>query len=350
MHGDSIIISDTDLETGKTCKALADRHHSAQRRLRKLNAEPNDSAAKHVAAPLRAYPMRRLAAALLVFMVVAIQIASMRSLGEASRNHVDREVAPGGNDSAMPIASERIPPVVPPALVADGTKERDAVSTQHQRPESGAAFAWEEKHRADPFLCSVTRVRNEHIKFRSFVRHHRREGFDIMLFLDDRSSPPLRSDDPRVKIRPVDFSVLKEQNAKAGKEVVNPYGLSFVNEHLERELMACTWVAYIDVDELVTTRRNESATVREQIERSFANNVDAVHVPWVLFGNDLRGPQRGVEYSDVALEVLWRFNHSIHHVGFDSKTRDRFWEIGASSCSHALRRQRMGHLLSSRDN
>ena len=40
--------------------------------------------------------------------------------------------------------------------------------------------------------------------------------------------------------------------------------------------------------------------------------------------------------GDVTLEVLWRFNHSMHHAGFDTKTRDRFWEIGASAAPHLL--------------
>ena len=257
------------------------------------------------AAPIRAgHSVRRIAAAAAVATIVLVQLAFVLSLG-AARPHDGGAVAdPAGHAGD---AGPRSAPAADPR---------------------GAA----------PFLCSVTRVRNEHVKFRSFVRHHRREGFDVMLFLDDRSSPPLRSEDPRVRVRRVDFSVLKARNAAAGREVVNPYGLGFVADHVRRELASCAWVAYIDVDEFLTTRRNETATVREEIARSFdaRAEVDAVHAPWILYGNDLRRRQPGAPVSDVTLEVLWRFNHSMHHAGFDTKTRDRFWEIGASAAPASL--------------
>ena len=181
-----------------------------------------------------------------------------------------------------------------------------------------------------PYLCSITRVRNEHVKFASFVRHQRREGFDVVYILDDRSDPPLTSHDPRVVIARVDFSDIAAQNARAGRTVVNPYGLDTVREHVQKKLTTCEWIAYVDVDEFLITRRNETATVREELARSFTH-ADAVHVPWVLFGNNLQQRGSSVMHSDIPLEVMWRFNHSRHHQGYDMKTRDRFWEIGTDT-------------------
>lgn len=174
-----------------------------------------------------------------------------------------------------------------------------------------------------PFLCSLTRVRNEHKKFESFVRHHRREGFDKMLFLDDRSSPPLESTDPRAVIRRVDLGGVDDDSGSARQ-------MSIVTGHMQEELTDCIWVAYIDIDEFVTTRRNETASVRDEIARSFPDEVSVVHVPWVMYGNDLTEEgARARVIHDVPLEVLWRWNHSMHHEGGDRKTRDRFDEIGA---------------------
>lgn len=211
-------------------------------------------------------------------------------------------------------------------------------------------FKWARKEYAtspipkvdSPFLCSITRVRNEHTKFKSFIKHQLQEGFDLLLFLDDRSSPPLHSDEPRVRIRQVDFSILAEMNRKAGYRVVNPYGLSFVKQYVQSELMDCTWVAYVDVDEFVTTRRNENKTVRDELNDSFSH-VDSVHVPWIFYGNELANapPVR----DDLTLEILWRQNHSLHHEGYDRKTRDRYHEIGAFACvcgrPHSLNRSRL---------
>ena len=91
--------------------------------------------------------------------------------------------------------------------------------------------------------------------------------------------------------------------------------------------MDCTWVAFVDVDEFITTRRNEERTTREEMLLSFSN-FDAVHVPWIFYGNAL-DPDVHVE-KDVTQEVLWRWNHSKHHAGTEGKTRDRFFEIGTS--------------------
>ena len=88
--------------------------------------------------------------------------------------------------------------------------------------------------------------------------------------------------------------------------------------------MDCTWVANVDVDEFITTRRNEERTTREEMLLSF-NDFDVVHVPWIMYGNAL-DPDVHVE-GDITQEVLWRWNHSKHHEG-TGKTRDRYRLIG----------------------
>ncbi len=79
-----------------------------------------------------------------------------------------------------------------------------------------------------------------------------------------------------MRLERVDFSVLAEQNRLAGEVVVNPYGLSFVQRNIDATLSKCTWIAYIDVDEFVVTRRNPGRTVRDELRESFAF-ADSVH-------------------------------------------------------------------------
>ena len=67
-----------------------------------------------------------------------------------------------------------------------------------------------------PYLCSITRVHNEHVKFKSFIRHQLREGFDRVLIVDDRSEPSLEWDDARVEILRID---LKEEFEKMNRAV-----------------------------------------------------------------------------------------------------------------------------------
>ena len=58
---------------------------------------------------------------------------------------------------------------------------------------------------------------------------------------------------------------------------------------------------------------------------------DAIHVPWVMYGNELN-PDVRIE-GDIASEVLWRWNHSLHHnvgVKASGKVSDYYRQIGTS--------------------
>ena len=178
-----------------------------------------------------------------------------------------------------------------------------------------------------PFLCSITRVHNENTKYQSFIRHQLREGFDRVLILDDRNEPSLTAEDPRVEIMRVDLSLRPMQLKSEGKRFRswNEVNHPFIRSIIDERLINCTWVANVDVDEFITTRRNEERTTRDEMLLSF-NDFDAVHVPWIFYGNPL-DPDVRVE-GDITQEVLWRWNHSKHHDGRHGKTRDRYRRIG----------------------
>ena len=178
-----------------------------------------------------------------------------------------------------------------------------------------------------PFLCSITRVHNENTKYQSFIRHQLREGFDRVLILDDRNEPSLTAEDPRVEIMRVDLTRTINQLKSEGKrfQSMNEVNHPFFRSTIEERLINCTWVANVDVDEFITTRRNEERTTRDEMLLSF-NDFDAVHVPWIFYGNPL-DPDVRVE-GDITQEVLWRWNHSKHHDGRHGKTRDRYRRIG----------------------
>ena len=180
-----------------------------------------------------------------------------------------------------------------------------------------------------PFLCSITRARDEHVKFRSFIRHQLREGFDRVLILDDRSEPSLTAEDPRVEIMRVDLTLIPKQRAREGKRYLLPdkANTPYIESIVQERLIDCTWVANVDMDEFITTRRNEERSTRDELLMSFSK-YDAVHVPWIFYGNKL-DPDVRIE-EDVALEVLWRWNHSLHHEGVTYKKADRYYEIGTA--------------------
>ena len=178
-----------------------------------------------------------------------------------------------------------------------------------------------------PFLCSITRVHNAYTKYQSFIRHQLREGFDRVLILDDRNEPSLTAEDPRVEIMRVDLTRTINQLKSEGKrfQSKNKANHSFIRSIIDERLINCTWVANVDVDEFITTRRNEERTTRDEMLLSF-NDFDVVHVPWIFYGNPL-DPDVRIE-GDITQEVLWRWNHSKHHDSSLGRTRDRYRRIG----------------------
>ena len=159
-------------------------------------------------------------------------------------------------------------------------------------------------------LCAISRVHNELRKVRSFIPHYLFEGFDFILLLDDRSEPPVHSTHPAVHVRRVDLRVYDKQ-------------YHILESYIQNELRNCSWVASVDIDELLTTRRNIHSTVREELLAMVQNkqNVYAINVPWIFFAYDK-------PVNDMALDMTCRWNHSLHHYGESQKTHDRYYQTG----------------------
>ena len=160
-----------------------------------------------------------------------------------------------------------------------------------------------------PFLCVISRVHNEPRKVQSFIPHYLYEGFDKILLIDDRSEPPVQSTHPAVQ-------VIREDTAE------NPQQHFILKKHIQTEFRNCSWVASVDIDELLTTRRHVHSTVREELLESMHYNKDvyAINVPWIFFAYDK-------PVDNMALDMTCRWNHSRHHHGLSTKTRDRYGVI-----------------------
>ena len=64
------------------------------------------------------------------------------------------------------------------------------------------------------------------------------------------------------------------------------------------------WLIYVDVDEFITTKKNITRTIRQELETTF-KNVDCVRIPWVMMAcNKLeKNP------TSVLEENIFRWNH-----------------------------------------
>ena len=121
----------------------------------------------------------------------------------------------------------------------------------------------------EAFLCVVMRTRDRADYLQTTVPHYLEEGASLVVLVDDRSVEPFVSDDPRVKVVPTTQPLMSTTNQMAGVSVA-------IREHM----MHCTWIASVDVDELMTTRRNASATLYEELHDPRYDDIDVIQVPW----------------------------------------------------------------------
>lgn len=166
----------------------------------------------------------------------------------------------------------------------------------------------------NPFLCSISRVRNESEKVASFIRYYLSQGFARIVLIDDRSSPPLSrrfANSSSVYIIRTDLTLYANQH-------------EFLAEHVNSPLLHdCTWVAQVDIDEFIATRRHPRRTVaREVAVLASRTGANAILIPWVFFSYPL---DKTVNY--IPHDILWRWNHSKRHYSSVHKTRDRYDSI-----------------------
>lgn len=153
--------------------------------------------------------------------------------------------------------------------------------------------------RETTFLCALTRMRDEHQLLKSFIQHHRWEGVEKIVVIDDTNArQPYENHDPDVHVIPMNLS-----EYTAGTQW-HPLDEISRSHHMKD----CEWIASLDVDEFLSTRRNPCKTVAQELKDSF-NSVDAVNVPWIMFSYN----EELEVISDVRHDNIMRWNHSKRH-------------------------------------
>ena len=211
---------------------------------------------------------------------------SSRNGGSVRRGEAEVGRPSGGNGGS----------VVTAATNADGGNTADL-------PEEGA------------FLCIMTRVRDGEETLLDWVHHYLEEGADRIMILDDLSTVPVCFDDPRIEVQRNDNPMFRRR----GHNRILRAGLEKLTKQHN-----CTWVAALDADEFMTTRRHPERTLREELQLSF-HDAHIVQVPWIMFSFDpartkpLPGPRH----------LVMRWDHDNHHPGPPKfgKIRDRYNNI-----------------------
>lgn len=86
------------------------------------------------------------------------------------------------------------------------------------------------------------------------------------------------------------------------------------------------WLIYIDVDEFITTKKNLTNTIRDELETTFSS-ASCVKVPWVM----MTGGYLETNPESILKEIVWRWNHDEKHPSDVHKFRCRYDSIECKS-------------------
>jgi hypothetical protein len=126
------------------------------------------------------------------------------------------------------------------------------------------------------FLSLITRSLNEPF-INEFIEHYLNEGFDeIHIIVDgiDNISDKLKKN-PKVKRHTATF-------INQADELVD------VNTVFRKIRWKTKWVAFLDADEFIITRKNLLKSIRCEFEGTFSN-AHLVRIPWVMFSSNGTG-------------------------------------------------------------
>jgi len=130
-----------------------------------------------------------------------------------------------------------------------------------------------------------------------FVNYYLKQGVDIIYIIDDNSTKEIYKDvimNSKVHIF-FDNDFIVDNNCV--KIIYNRI------RHLHE------WLICVDMDEFITTKKNNNKTIREELETTF-KNVDCIKIPWVIMlCNSIEKNPKSLLYTNT-----YRWNHNNKHI------------------------------------
>lgn len=145
------------------------------------------------------------------------------------------------------------------------------------------------------FLSVIARCKDEPFVL-EFVEHYIREGVDMIYIVDDNSSLPYNKE------------VLKNGKVKIffEKDIIENETVDEIYDKIKDQT---EWLIYVDIDEFITTKKENTKRIRDILIDTFSE-VDCIKVPWVMMSANAKekNPKSLLE------EITWRWNHDKRHV------------------------------------
>ena len=158
------------------------------------------------------------------------------------------------------------------------------------------------------FLGLITRCKDEFF-IKEFCNYYLSQGVDKIFVIDDNSNDKSiynNIEDNRIRI-------IYKKNI-----IQNNYADKFykqIKSHFK-------WIIYCDVDEFITTKKNITNTIKDELNTTF-KNVDCIKIPWVMMScNSIKKNP-----DSILLENTYRWNHNKKHPHKKRKFRCRYDEI-----------------------
>ena len=89
------------------------------------------------------------------------------------------------------------------------------------------------------------------------------------------------------------------------KNIINRNIANKIYKQIKNEF---TWMIYVDVDEFITTRKNISNTIKQELETTF-KEYDCIKIPWVMMAcNNLHKNQHFLKmYLSCRMIIIFKY-------------------------------------------
>jgi len=158
------------------------------------------------------------------------------------------------------------------------------------------------------FLGLITRCKDEFF-VKEFCDYYLSQGVERLIIIDDNSN-----DKSIYKDITDDRVVIIYEN--------NIIKKNYANKLYQKIKSHFKWLIYCDVDEFITTKRNLTNTIKDELNTTF-KDVDCIMIPWVMMSCNSKDKNP----NSILLENTYRWNHDIKHPHKIHKFRCRYNEI-----------------------
>jgi hypothetical protein len=158
------------------------------------------------------------------------------------------------------------------------------------------------------FLGLILRCKDEFF-IKEFCDYYLSQGVDKIFIIDDNSNDKSIYKD----ILDNNIEIIYEKDI-----IINDYP----NKLYKKIKSDFEWMIYCDTDEFITTKRNITNTIRDELLTNF-KDVDCIKIPWVMMSSNAREKNP----NSILLENTYRWNHNKRHPHKVRKFRCRYDEI-----------------------